>query len=228
MVAIDTSLPSGSVAACEGDRVAEVPFAPAQAHARRIAAALVEATAQLGWTVADADVVTVIRGPGSFTGLRVGIAAAKGIAWAGGQALVGVSGFDVIATVGGGEEPVHIVFDAGRGELFAATARPAPEAPTGWQTEAGILVPIDRWVADLPPGARLSGPGLDLERVETLLAARGDLCPALPGARHPSAAAAARLGLRLAAAGFTQSPAEISPDYLRPSYAQENQTGPSR
>lgn len=228
LIAIDTSLPSGSVAACEGDRLAEVMFAPAQAHARRIAAALAEATARLGWNVAAADVVAVIRGPGSFTGLRVGIAAAKGIAWAGGQRLVGISGFDVIAAIGGGREPVHVVFDAGRGELFAATVHPAPDTPTGWRTDGGILVPIDRWVADLPPGARLSGPGLDLEPVEALVAARGDLQPAPLGSRHPSAAAAARIGLSLAASGSTQAPAEITPDYLRPSYAQENRTGPSR
>ena len=44
-VAIDTSLPSGSVAALDGERMSEVCFAPAQAHARRIAAALAEATA---------------------------------------------------------------------------------------------------------------------------------------------------------------------------------------
>ena len=48
-VAIDTSLPSGSVAALDGERMSEVCFAPAQAHARRIAAALAEATAALGW-----------------------------------------------------------------------------------------------------------------------------------------------------------------------------------
>ena len=59
-VAIDTSLPSGSVAALDGERMREVCFAPAQAHARRIAAALTEATAELGWGVADADLVGLL------------------------------------------------------------------------------------------------------------------------------------------------------------------------
>ena len=227
-VAIDTSLPSGSVAALDGERMSEVCFAPAQAHARRIAAALAEATAALGWGVADADLVAVIRGPGSFTGLRVGIAAAKGIAWAGGMKIVGVSGFEVIGAGVGGEEPIHIVYDAGRGDLFAATVHPAPAAPTGWQTDGGVLVPIDAWVARLPPGATLSGPGLDLEAVAALVAARGDLRPAAGAARLPSAAAAGRHGLRLLTAGATGSAAELAPDYLRPSYAQENVAGPSR
>jgi tRNA threonylcarbamoyladenosine biosynthesis protein TsaB len=227
-VAIDTSLPSGSVAALDGERMSEVCFAPAQAHARRIAAALTEATAALGWSVADADLVAVIRGPGSFTGLRVGIAAAKGIAWAGGMKIVGVSGFEVIGASVGGEEPIHVVYDAGRGDLFAATVHPAPAAPTGWQTDGGVLVPIDAWVARLPLGATLSGPGLDLEAVAALVAARGDLRPATGAARLPSAAVAGRLGLRLLTAGATGSAAELAPDYLRPSYAQENGAGPSR
>lgn len=227
-VAIDTSLPSGSVAALDGERMREVCFAPAQAHARRIAAALAEATAALGWGVADADFVVVIRGPGSFTGLRVGIAAAKGIAWAGGMKIVGVSGFEVIGASVGGEEPIHIVYDAGRGDLFAAILHPAPAAPSGWQTVGGVLVPIDAWVAKLPPGATLAGPGLDLEAVAALVAARGDLHPTAGADRLPSAAGAGRLGLRILAAGATGSAAELAPDYLRPSYAQENGAGPSR
>ena len=227
-VAIDTSLSSGSVAAVDGERVAEVRFSPAQAHAKRIAAGLVEATAELGWSIAEADLVAVIRGPGSFTGLRVGIAAAKGIAWAGGMRLVGVSGFEVIAAAVGGGAPVHVAFDAGRGELFATAVRPSSNAPTGWQTDGAVLVPIATWVAQLPPGATLAGPGLDLDPVAALVAARGDLRPVDGPARYPSAAGAARLGQRLAAAGLTQAAAEIAPDYLRPSYAQENGAGPSR
>ena len=189
---------------------------------------MAEATAELGWSIAEADLVAVIRGPGSFTGLRVGIAAAKGIAWAGGMRLVGVSGFEVIAAAVGGGSPIHIAFDAGRGDLFATAVRPSPSAPTGWQTDGAVLVPIATWVTQLPPGATLAGPGLDLDPVAALVAARGDLRPVDGPARYPSAAGAAHLGQRLAAAGLTQAAAEIAPDYLRPSYAQENGASPSR
>ena len=167
-VAIDTSLSSGSVAALDGERTAEIRFAPAQAHARRIAAALAEATDRLGWRVADADLVAVIRGPGSFTGLRVGIAAAKGIAWAGGMRIVGVSGFEVIGETVGGTEPLHVAYDAGRGDLFVATVHPDPGTPSGWRTGGGVLVPIESWVAGLPVGAFVAGPGLDLDAVAAL------------------------------------------------------------
>lgn len=227
-VAIDTSLPDGSVAALDGERTAEVRFAPAQAHARRIAAALAEATAQLGWGVGDADLVAVIRGPGSFTGLRVGIAAAKGIAWAGDMKIVGVSAFEVIGEAVGGTEPIRVAFDAGRGDLFVATVHPRAHAPSGWQTDGGVLVPIAAWVAQLPSGAALGGPGLDLDAVAALVAARGDLRPVAGPAHLPSAVVAGRLGERLLAAGATGTAADLAPDYLRPSYAQENGAGPSR
>ncbi len=196
--------------------------------AKTLAPAIDRLLSRLAIDVTELSAIALLTGPGSFTGLRVGIAAAKGIAWAGGMKIVGVSGFEVIGASVGGEEPIHIVYDAGRGDLFAATVHPAPAAPTGWQTDGGVLVPIDAWVAKLPPGATLSGPGLDLEAVAALVAARGDLRPAAGAARLPSAAVAGRLGLRLLTAGATGSAAELAPDYLRPSYAQENGAGPSR
>ena len=77
-VAIDTSLPSGSVAALDGERMSEVCFAPAQAHARRIAAALAEATAALGW---DLGVV------GKGTYMWVGASSMGGVGWGASEPL---------------------------------------------------------------------------------------------------------------------------------------------
>jgi tRNA threonylcarbamoyladenosine biosynthesis protein TsaB len=232
-VAIDTSLPEGSVAASDGSGTIEIRFAPAQAHARRVAAALADATAQLGWHVADTDLVAVIRGPGSFTGLRVGIATAKGIAWASGAPVVALSGFEVIAAGGGflppaPAAPLHVAFDAGRGELFASRVAPDPASPIGWSAAAGTLVGIADWVAALPHGASISGPALDLAEVTAALAPRSDLHVAPPENRRATAAAAARLGGMLAAAGVSSDVASLSPEYARPSYAQENDPGPSR
>ena len=96
-LAIDSSLPAGSVAALSDGRISERQLPEAGTHARLIAAALVETSAAVGWTPADAELIAVVRGPGSFTGLRVGLATAKAMAWAGGATLIGVSGFEVIA-----------------------------------------------------------------------------------------------------------------------------------
>jgi tRNA threonylcarbamoyl adenosine modification protein YeaZ len=100
-VAIDTSLSRGSVAALDDGRLAVRWLEPAGEHARLLAAAIADAAAELGWRPADVDLVAVVRGPGSFTGLRVGVTTAKAFAWATGCRLLGISGFEAIARVAG-------------------------------------------------------------------------------------------------------------------------------
>lgn len=228
-IAIDTSLAEGTVAAAERGRTVEIAFAPAPEHARRIAAALREAASALGWTPADAELVSVIRGPGSFTGLRVGIATAKGIAWAAAIPLAAVSGFHAIADIAGSEGgPVHVAYDAGRGDVHAAIVFLDAASPSGWTTQGESLAPCRTWVDTLPAGAVVSGPALELPEVAEAVARRGDLRPVEPPRRRSTALVAARLGERLAAAGGCVDPFALVPDYSRPSYVQENTPRPSR
>ncbi|NBW97828.1 MAG: tRNA (adenosine(37)-N6)-threonylcarbamoyltransferase complex dimerization subunit type 1 TsaB, partial [Planctomycetia bacterium] len=166
-LAIDTSLARGSVAAADERSMLEIVLPVAGEHARRIGSALTEAVSELGWAVGAAELVGVVRGPGSFTGLRVGLAAAKAIAWATEATLVGVSGFDVIARrtarlSRAPSGPLHIAYDAGRGELFVAEAEPAAHEPTGFRLSTPRLADAREWIAALPPGSHVSGPGLDV------------------------------------------------------------------
>lgn len=228
-LAIDTSLAAGSVAAAAGSRTIEIELPVAGEHARRIAGALAEAAGGLGWNVGDVELVGVVRGPGSFTGLRVGLATAKAIAWASDAALVGVSGFEVIARrtarlMQAPSAALHLAYDAGRGELFVAEAVPAAGAPSGYGLSAPRLVAAAAWVASLPAGAIVSGPGL--AHVGEALAARADLRVAPPEAWRPTAADAADLATRLHAAGRADAAAALVPDYLRPTYADEPATPP--
>ncbi|MFM8415523.1 MAG: tRNA (adenosine(37)-N6)-threonylcarbamoyltransferase complex dimerization subunit type 1 TsaB [Planctomycetota bacterium] len=225
-IAIDTSHAAGSVAACDGAARTERPLGAAGEHARLLAAAITAAAADLGWTPADADLVAVVRGPGSFTGLRVGVATAKGIAWAGGARLVGISAFEVVATraattAGWHDEPLALAFDAGRGDVFAATAMPM--AAGGWRISAGELLPAERWIATLAPGSRTAGPALET-LAERLGAAGHHVPPA--DAWFPSAATAAELGIARARAGVVDTPESLLPEYLRPSYADERLGSP--
>ena len=224
-IAIDTSLAAGSVAACDGTARAIRDLGPAGEHARLLAAAIAEAAGELGWTPADAELVAVVRGPGSFTGLRVGVATAKAMVWAGGARLRGVSGFAVGAAetarprpVGEARNrmPLAIAYDAGRGEVFAAVAEPLVEG--GWRVGSGALVAADRWIQSLARGCLVTGPAL-ATLAERVAAAGHRIAP--EAAWHPSALAAALLAIPRAAAGAADSAAALVPEYLRPSYADE-------
>jgi len=228
-LAIDTSLATGSVAAAAAGSTIEIELPVAGEHARRIAAALEEAAHGLGWKVGDVELVGVVRGPGSFTGLRVGLSTAKAVAWASGAALVGVSGFDVVARrtarlMGAAAEPLHLAYDAGRGDLFVAEAVPAADAPTGYALSTPRLVAAAEWVTSLPRAAHVSGPGLAV--VTAALPQRADLAVAPREAWLPTATEVADLAARLHAAGHCDTPAALVPDYLRPTYADESAAQP--
>jgi tRNA threonylcarbamoyladenosine biosynthesis protein TsaB len=223
-LAIDTSLATGAVAAIDGERIAVRSLPTAGEHARLLAAAIAGVAAELGWPTAAAELVAVVRGPGSFTGLRVGVTTAKALCWTTGSRLLGVSSSEVIAlgtaaAVGRHDAPVTVAYDAGRGEVFAATVVPDEGSPSGWRTEAGRLVAATDWLAGMAPGSIVTGPGLAL--LTDALTGRPDLVIAPPTAWTPAIADVGRIALLRAAAGEADDPAALVPDYIRPSYADE-------
>ena len=223
-IAIDTSLATGAVAAIDGDRIAERSLPTAGEHARLLAAAIEAVAAELGWRIPAAELVAVVRGPGSFTGLRVGVTTAKALCWAAGSRLLGVSSCEVIAegtaaAVARRDAPVTVVFDAGRGEVFATAVVPAADSPSGWREQPGRLAAAHDWLAGMPSGALVSGPGLAL--LTEALADRPDLIVAPPVAWPPAIADVGHIALLRAAAGEADDPASLVPDYIRPSYADE-------
>jgi tRNA threonylcarbamoyladenosine biosynthesis protein TsaB len=225
ILAIDTSLAPGAVAAVgPTDNVAERVLPEAVEHARLLADAVTGVTAEAGWTIADTDVVAVIIGPGSFTGLRVGVTTAKALAWATGSRLVGVSACEVIAVgtaaaLGCAPVPIHVAFDAGRGELFVARVVPSTAAASGWSVEPGGLIAAAEWPRTLAAGSIVSGPGLAI--VKARLDARTDITVAPPTAWRPAAVDLAHIARLRAVAGTVDDPASLVPEYIRPSYADE-------
>ncbi|MFM8735694.1 MAG: tRNA (adenosine(37)-N6)-threonylcarbamoyltransferase complex dimerization subunit type 1 TsaB [Pirellulales bacterium] len=230
ILAIDTSLAAGSIAAIDDAGATELPLGQAGEHARTFAARLVDAATQRGWgegstALADFgrdDLVAVVIGPGSFTGLRVGVTAAKTLAWTTGSRLVGVSGFVTVArriaaVTGWHDAPLSVAFDAGRGEVHAAWATPAVDEPAGWRVSPPATTAADAWIASLPAGTRLGGPAATAERC----GGRGDLACAPAEAGLPTAVDVAEAARLVAAAGRFDDPATLVPEYLRPSYAEE-------
>jgi tRNA threonylcarbamoyladenosine biosynthesis protein TsaB len=235
ILAIDTSLGAGSVAALDDAGADERPLGAAGEHARVLTAALIEVADRRGWgagghplaALRPADVVAVIRGPGSFTGLRVGVTAAKALAWTTGARLLGISGFQAIARraarlAGWADTPLAIAYDAGRGDVFAAWAEPVePTAADalGWRLTEPRLISFQDWLGSLPSGSRVGGPVADVHRDRIL--AHGAIECLTHEACLPSAIDAAAIARVRANAGESDDPHTLAPDYLRPSYAEE-------
>jgi tRNA threonylcarbamoyladenosine biosynthesis protein TsaB len=130
VLALDTSTRDGSCALAIGEELRERGGDPGLSHAERLPGDLMALLDSSGLRLAEVDVFAVVTGPGSFTGLRVGIAAMQGLAFAEGKPLIGVSSFDALAAIGGKQAldrraggsppPIATWIDAWRGEIFAA------------------------------------------------------------------------------------------------------------
>ena len=101
-----------------------VPEIASRRHAEYISATVDKALADAGMTMADVDAVAVAKGPGSFTGIRIGVAAAKGFAWGRELPLYGVSTLEAMALgLGELEGLVCPVMDARREQVYNALFR---------------------------------------------------------------------------------------------------------
>ncbi len=222
ILALETSGLLGSVALLEtaGDQVSSVVERPTPADQRTARSLLPTAHAllqQAGWTPRDIELVAVTTGPGSFTGLRIGVVAAKTFAYAIGAKLVGVHTLAAMAEpIAKRTSRLWAILDAQRQELFAACFDPA-RTILDQATPPTQIVSIDQWLANVKPGDALLGPPL------------AKLCSQLPAGVTvldektwtPSAAATGRLGFKLYQRGEQISALELVPDYFRKSAAEE-------
>jgi len=126
LLAADTSTKSGSVALLEEERVvAEWTLQSDITHNRLLLKTIDYALQQAGWSLDDVEAFAVTTGPGSFTGLRIGLTTIKTLAWATGKPLVGVPSLDALALpLAFASMPVCALLDARRKELFFAFFEP--------------------------------------------------------------------------------------------------------
>ena len=101
----------------EDARVVARAELPGRSASERLVTEVRRLLESAGWGLGDLGAVVVVHGPGSFTGVRVGLSAAKGLCEAGGISMIAVSRLAVLAGKGGGGL-VHALLDAGRGEFF--------------------------------------------------------------------------------------------------------------
>jgi tRNA threonylcarbamoyladenosine biosynthesis protein TsaB len=126
ILALDTTSRSGSVAVVHDDVVrVELAGDVAITHGQRLPLELKRALDEASVTIDGVDLLAVVAGPGSFTGLRVGIATIQGVAMAEQKKVVALSALEVLARAAmNPNRPVGAWIDAQRGEVFAALYAP--------------------------------------------------------------------------------------------------------
>lgn len=216
LLAVETATRVCSVAvAADETLLAELSLNVGKVHAEKLAAVADLVLREAGVDPAAVDVLAVSAGPGSFTGLRIGLAFAKGFVLPGGQRLVLVPTLMALALRAGAMGRVVCpILRARRGELYVAL----------YEGDGYEMVPLaaeqvlqEKDLADfVPPGALLTGEIEQLEP-ETLAAleARGQVQFAARWLRDASASAVAQLGFLLARRGQFADPDTCEPRYLQ-------------
>ena len=187
-----------------------------------LAQAVASALDAVGWAPASVELVGVTQGPGSFTGLRMGVTTAKMLAFAWQTPVVPMDTLWVIANQVEGHGRVRVAMDAQRNELFTATfeadASTTSAVAPRWRVavETRVVAAAD-WLTE-EEDAMLTGPGLE-RLVEQIPANR----PVADRSRwYPSATTVAKLASAEFAAGRHVTPTELTVHYHRKSYAERN------
>lgn len=127
VLVIDTCGEVGSVALAEDAAVVAGEMLPARGSSSTLLPAVARLLEAKGWTMSGLDGIGVVSGPGSFTGVRVGLAAAKGLCEAAGLPLAAVSRLEVLAEAAGLLAGLAVL-DAGRGEFYVRAVVRGAEA----------------------------------------------------------------------------------------------------
>jgi tRNA threonylcarbamoyladenosine biosynthesis protein TsaB len=195
----------------DGATVAQRSVAMARGHAEALIPMIVETLGAASLGFGDLDAVAATTGPGAFTGIRIGLAAARGIALAAGIPAIGVGVFDAlaagVATNRAGGRHILTVVDTKRDDFYARLWA-GPEAP------AGEAAAVDaEGLASLAGAAPVFVTGDAAPKARAALAAAGCEAVADPDAGPPDATMVAAIAERLMATGGDLPPA--TPVYLR-------------
>lgn len=214
VLAIDTSGKHGSVALCHGDAasfaVLGLSAIEGGTYSARLMPCIADLLQQVGLSKTQLDGIVVVDGPGSFTGLRVGLSTVKGLCEVLQKPLAVVSMLEALAlTYGRDGDTVISVLDAGRGEVYVGEYE-----VRGGRAELReqSIVKLDEFVKQLPqlknrvfsPFSKISAQGKAMvTQTEPL-----------------QADAVGRIGLKKLLAGNTVDPATLDANYIRRSDAE--------
>ena len=212
ILAVDTATEACSAALLCGGEVIERYRLDPRGHSRRLMPMIETLLAEAGVARADQDGIAYDRGPGSFTGIRIGAGVAQGLALGLNRPLLGLSSLMTLAEEVKGDRVLPAI-DARMGEVYWAKVKRDPDQVTGWSLLCEAAVSDPSKVPALESGEVGTGSGWD--RYHAIL------CPGiaarkkwLPG-RFPRAAAVVRLAERVWSSDGPGLSPHTEPDYIR-------------
>ncbi len=223
ILGIETSSGSGSVAlGSESGMLEGECFADGARHARDIFSHIDSVLRRCGIGKDRIDSVAVSAGPGSFTGLRVGVTCAKTLAYVLGWDVAGICSLEVLAqNVDVDDVPCNYICplrDARRGGVYG---RMFQKTPDGWTACGGVMIDTpDRLAGRLPAGAMVFGSGVD-SYPEIFGVSRFSLPPENTDYSRPCAEAVVKLGIARTNKGRSIPPMELIPRYYRLTEVEE-------
>jgi len=223
ILAVDSSSMTGSVALCCGETlVAESLLNVRSTHSEKLLTQIDLLLEEAGWQLADLDFFVVVTGPGSFTGLRIGIATVKGLAQVVNKPVIPISSLQTIAmNLPLSSHPICAFLDARKQEvytqLFVWDLVRGPIA-----VGSATVLPPQQVLDALTDDVALVGDGVFLYRklIEDSLGEKAFIPTA--SAHQLRASQAAWLALQEWPSGLTCNAADIVPIYIRPSDAELN------
>jgi tRNA threonylcarbamoyladenosine biosynthesis protein TsaB len=217
---IDTSTPCSSVAVCRGDFLeGEIILNISRHHTETLMGSIDHLLKSISLTLEDMDFFAVVLGPGSFTGLRVGVATAKGLALATGRPVVGISALRMLAMqLSFCRLPVCAMLDARKKEVYAGLFNCEGSFPELLHEE--VVRPPEKILSEIETAAIFIGSGAEVygSRIQEIM---GDRAFMVPNVMHcPRASNAAILAWHDFQQKKTISLEKLTPHYIRPSEAE--------
>lgn len=146
ILSIETATRSGSICLMRGDDIlAGISDEPTTSHSTHLLPAIQRMLKTAGCTLADIELFAVATGPGSFTGLRIGLATVKSFAATLGRRCAGVPTLTAVAHAAGASENTVALLPAGRGELFAQRFAVGSDGAVTAIDQPEHLKPADVW-----------------------------------------------------------------------------------
>lgn len=219
-LAIETSGRLGSIAVVENETVViEETFEHGLKHAAGILPMIDRLTRARGWSPRDIEHLYISAGPGSFTGLRIGITLAKTMAMASGVKLLAVPSLQVLSA-NAPPEARHLIvlLDAKRDQIFTARFE---RDDSGWtERESARLDDLPSMLSRAPRPVHLLGDGIPYHQ-KFIPQNDADVIQTPEPTWRARAAVVAQIGMGLARAGEFTDPLTLVPIYIRKPEAQE-------